>query len=71
MHNRPRVTPVLGAVGGIVRLEFLHGINRRLKGNLTVRHVIEVDPINHEVHGIFPVAGGVDAETIPDHATER
>jgi hypothetical protein len=48
--------PVPGAEGRVVDLELRDGVDRGLEGDLVLDLVVEVDPVDHEVHGVFPVA---------------
>ena len=62
VHDCSRVTSIFGAISRIICLELLHRIDRRLECNLAVRHIIEIDPIDHEIHGIFPLSGGIEGK---------
>jgi hypothetical protein len=62
VHDRARVAPVLRAERGVVDLELLHGVDRRLERDLVLHHVVQVDAVDHEVDGVFTVAGGVEGE---------
>ena len=60
VHHRSRAAPVLRAQGLVVDLELGDGVDRRLEGDLVLDLVVEVDPVDHEVHGVFAVPGGVE-----------
>ena len=62
MDHGSRVPPVLGAVGGIVGLEFLHRVDGRLKRDLAISHIVQIDSVNHEIDGVFAVPCRVDGK---------
>src|SRR5205085_9245129 len=51
------VAAVFRAISGIINLEFRDRIDGGLEGDLVLHHVIEVDPVDHEIDGIFARAG--------------
>src|ERR1041384_4185333 len=53
------VPAVFGAVGRIIDLELGNRVDRGLERDLVLRHVIEVDPINHEIGRSLASAGGI------------
>src|SRR6476660_1950067 len=59
IHNRAGVTAVLRAICGVIHLKLGNGVDRRLEGDLVLHHVVQVDAVDHEVHGIFTVARGI------------
>src|SRR5205807_7207860 len=56
------ITAVFGAESRIVGLKLLHSVDGWLKGDLVLHHVVEIDAVDHEVHGVFPPARGVQPE---------
>ena len=56
------VAAVFRAISGIINLEFRDRIDGGLEGDLVLHHVVEVDPVDHEIDGIFARAGGVEGE---------
>src|SRR5579859_1481047 len=60
VNDRPGVPAILGAVGLVINLELLHGVDGWLEGDLVLRHVIQVDAVDHEVDGIFARTGGIE-----------
>ncbi len=57
-----RIPAVFGAERRVIHLEFLHRVDRRLERDLVLLHVVQVDAVDHEVHGVFTIAGGVERE---------
>src|SRR5207249_10876073 len=62
IHDRSRITSVFGAECRIRDLELVDSIYRWLKCDLLVCNIVQVDAVQHEVHAIFTVAGGVETE---------
>src|SRR5436305_11826567 len=56
------VAPVLCAAGRIISLELLHSVDGRLKRNLILSHVVEVDAVNLKIDGVFTIARRVESE---------
>ena len=64
----PELRPYSALKVELSTLELLHCVDRRLKRDLVLDHVVEVDAVNHEVDFVFTTTGGVERE-IP--ATKR
>ncbi len=62
VHDRAGVSTVLSAESRVINLELLHGIDRRLKRDLVLDHIVEVDAVNHEVDRVFTTARGIERE---------
>ena len=56
------VAAVFGAEGRVVDLEFRHRVDRRLERDLVLRRVVQVDAVDHEVHGVFAVPRRIERE---------
>src|SRR5207247_2008220 len=62
VHNVARMPAVLRWEGRVVDLVFRQRVNRRLKRDLVLHVVIEVDTVNQPVGGVFALARRVDSE---------
>src|SRR5579859_633897 len=49
-HNRAVAASVLRAESGVVDLELRCGADRRLEGDLVLADIVQIDPIDLEVH---------------------
>src|SRR5260370_2834946 len=52
VHDGARVPAVFGAESGIVHLELLDRADGRLKRDLVVARIIQIDPVHHEIDGV-------------------
>ena len=62
MNDGSRVAAVLRTVSRIVGFKLLHRVDRGLKGNLAVGHIVQVDAVDQEVDRVFPIARGIDGK---------
>src|ERR1017187_1061245 len=49
---------VLRTEGGVIDLELGGGADRRLKGDLILAYIVEIDAVDLEVYRVFAIAGG-------------
>ena len=56
------VSPILCREGRVIDLEFRKRVNRRLKGNLVLHRVVQIDAIHQPIRSVLALACGIDAE---------
>ena len=54
---------VFGAESRVVDLKFLNGVNRRLETYRAKGQVVESDPVNQVVDGLFTISAGIDSQS--------
>src|SRR5256885_14936071 len=62
VNDGTRVAAVLRRECGVVDLVFGQRVNGRLKGQLVLHGIIEVDAVYEPVGSVLALSGGVDAE---------
>lgn len=62
VHDRAGVPAILRAERRVIHLEFLHCVDRRLKRDLVLDHIIEIHAVDHKIHRVFAVASRVECE---------
>ena len=62
VDNGPGISPILCGERGVIHLEFIESIDRRLEGDLVLHWIVQVNAVDQPVGGVFPLTGRVDGK---------